>query len=113
LWLHSGKWPSHDGRRRQRSRRERRRERVLPWRVERRAQKLPRHKILSATQTLARLATEGDMNDYYEEREAAPPHEREERLFAQLPQALKRARERAPAIALQMQGVDPEAVRRR
>lgn len=53
------------------------------------------------------------MSDYFEEREAAAPADRERSLLARLPQALKQARERAPAIAQQLQGVDPDAIRQR
>jgi phenylacetate-CoA ligase len=53
------------------------------------------------------------MTDYFEERECAPAEERERGLFERLPAALKRARERAPAIARQLQGIDPDAIRKR
>ena len=53
------------------------------------------------------------MNIYYEEREAAEPQEREQALMARLPGALRHARERAPAIARQLQGVEPAAIRER
>jgi phenylacetate-CoA ligase len=53
------------------------------------------------------------MNTYFEEREAATTREREESLLARLPDALKRARERAPAIAQQLQGLDPDAISQR
>ncbi|HLU78318.1 MAG TPA: AMP-binding protein [Burkholderiaceae bacterium] len=50
------------------------------------------------------------MTTYYEEREAASVAERERALFARLPEALARARQRAPAIARQLQGVDTAAI---
>lgn len=53
------------------------------------------------------------MSNYYEDREAASEAEREQDLLARLPGALRRARERAPAIAQQLQGLDPEAVHSR
>ena len=53
------------------------------------------------------------MSKYYEDREAADPAEREQNLLARLPDALKRARERAPAIAQQLQGLDPDSIRSR
>ena len=53
------------------------------------------------------------MTIYYEEREAADPQEREQALMARLPAALRHARERAPAIARQLQGVEPAAIRER
>ncbi|MGB6103193.1 MAG: AMP-binding protein [Pusillimonas sp.] len=53
------------------------------------------------------------MNNYYEEREAAEATERERNLLARLPDALKRARERAPAIAQQLQGLEPGDIRSR
>ncbi|MGB3290615.1 MAG: AMP-binding protein [Burkholderiaceae bacterium] len=53
------------------------------------------------------------MTTYFEEREAAAMREREESLLARLPAALRRARERAPAIAQQLQGVDPDAILQR
>lgn len=53
------------------------------------------------------------MTTYFEEREAATAREREESLLARLPAALKRARERAPAIAQQLQGLDPDAISQR
>ncbi len=46
------------------------------------------------------------MTTYYEEREAASVAERERALFARLPEALECARQRAPAIAGQLQGVE-------
>lgn len=53
------------------------------------------------------------MTIYYEEREAAEPRDREQALMARLPAALRHARERAPAIARQLQGVEPAAIRER
>ncbi|WP_394063361.1 phenylacetate--CoA ligase family protein [Alcaligenes sp. WGS1538] len=53
------------------------------------------------------------MSEYYDERETLPPEQREEHLMARLPQVLRAARERAPAIAVQLQGVDVEAMRSR
>ncbi|MDS1139318.1 AMP-binding protein [Pusillimonas sp. SM2304] len=53
------------------------------------------------------------MSNYYEDREAASEAEREQDLLARLPDALRRARERAPAIAQQLQGLDPAAVHSR
>ncbi|MFT0545654.1 phenylacetate--CoA ligase family protein [Allopusillimonas ginsengisoli] len=53
------------------------------------------------------------MGHFFEEREAAPPDERERLLFERLPAALQRAKDRAPAIAQQLQGVDPDAIRQR
>lgn len=53
------------------------------------------------------------MTTYYEEREAASVAEREEALFARLPEALDRARQRASAIAQQLQGVEPGDIRDR
>lgn len=50
------------------------------------------------------------MQNLYEEREAFAPDERERQLFARLPAALDHARRRAPAIAQQLQGVDPQAI---
>ena len=50
------------------------------------------------------------MHTYYEEREARDPAERERELFARLPEALQQARERAPAIAHQLQGIDPTEI---
>lgn len=49
------------------------------------------------------------MNPYYQDREAISPEERERELFSRLPALLARARSRAPAIAQQLQGVDPQA----
>src|SRR5690606_21692479 len=53
------------------------------------------------------------MTTYYEEREAAGVAEREAELFSRLPDALQRARQKAPAIARQLEGIDPDAVRDR
>ncbi|NYT60488.1 AMP-binding protein [Alcaligenaceae bacterium] len=53
------------------------------------------------------------MSKYYEDREAEDAAAREHSLLARLPDALKRARERAPAIAQQLQGVEPDAIRSR
>ncbi|AEC21117.1 putative phenylacetate-CoA ligase [Pusillimonas sp. T7-7] len=53
------------------------------------------------------------MNKYYEDREAADASEREHNLLTRLPDALSRARERAPAIAQQLQGLEPSAIRSR
>lgn len=53
------------------------------------------------------------MKTYFESRETAPPRERERQLLARLPDALARACARAPAIARQLQGIDPLAVRTR
>lgn len=53
------------------------------------------------------------MTTYYEEREAVGVAEREAELFSRLPDALRRARERAPAIAQQLQGVEPGDIRNR
>jgi phenylacetate-CoA ligase len=53
------------------------------------------------------------MTQYYEEREGIPASRREQDLLARLPTALKRAAERAPAIARQLQGVDLGAIRQR
>ncbi|NYT84905.1 phenylacetate--CoA ligase family protein [Pollutimonas harenae] len=53
------------------------------------------------------------MSKYYEDREAANATEREQHLLARLPDALRRACERAPAIAQQLQGLDVNAVRSR
>jgi len=50
------------------------------------------------------------MNTYYEEREAREPAERERELFARLPEALQRARQHAPAVAQQLQGIDPSEI---
>src|SRR5690554_585656 len=46
------------------------------------------------------------MTTYYEDRETAPAADRERALFARLPEALSRARQRASAIAQQLQGVE-------
>lgn len=53
------------------------------------------------------------MSTYYEEREALSVAEREAALFARLPGALARARDRAPAIAQQLEGIDPDDIRDR
>lgn len=53
------------------------------------------------------------MTTYYEEREAAGVAEREAELFSRLPGALQRARQKAPAIARQLEGIDPDVVRDR
>lgn len=53
------------------------------------------------------------MTTYYEEREALDVVEREGRLFARLPEALLRARERAPAVARQLAGLDANQIRDR
>lgn len=53
------------------------------------------------------------MTTYFEARETAPPRERERQLLARLPDALARACARAPAIARQLQGIDPFAIRTR
>lgn len=53
------------------------------------------------------------MNTYFEERERAPAEAREQTLLERLPAALRYARERAPAIARQLEGVDPSEIRRR
>ncbi|HRL21244.1 phenylacetate--CoA ligase family protein [Alcaligenes sp. SDU_A2] len=53
------------------------------------------------------------MSDYYDERETLPAQQREQELMARLPQVLQAARQRAPAIAVQLQGVDIAAVRSR
>ncbi|HWL29111.1 MAG TPA: AMP-binding protein [Burkholderiaceae bacterium] len=53
------------------------------------------------------------MTQYYEDREGIPASRREHDLLARLPAALKRAAERAPAIAQQLQGVDPGAIHHR
>jgi phenylacetate-CoA ligase len=47
------------------------------------------------------------MTTYFEERERATASVREQALLASLPKALERASGRAPAIALQLQGLDP------
>jgi phenylacetate-CoA ligase len=47
------------------------------------------------------------MQAYYDARETLPATERERQLFQRLPAALERARVRAPAIARQLQGIDP------
>ncbi len=53
------------------------------------------------------------MENYYEEREAISPDAREQALLERLPAALERARQRAPAIAQQLQGVESQAMRSR
>src|SRR3546814_7231630 len=53
------------------------------------------------------------MTTYFDERENAPAEEREQSLFSRLPQALRRACVSAPAIALQLEGVDPDSIRQR
>ncbi|TCT09029.1 phenylacetate--CoA ligase family protein [Paralcaligenes ureilyticus] len=53
------------------------------------------------------------MTMYFEEREAAPRAQRERGLLARLPDALRRACQHAPAIARQLQGIDPDAIRGR
>jgi phenylacetate-CoA ligase len=53
------------------------------------------------------------MDEYYDARETQAQAEREQALFARLPQALAHACERAPAIARQLEGIDPHAVRER
>ncbi|UHL62900.1 AMP-binding protein [Paralcaligenes sp. KSB-10] len=53
------------------------------------------------------------MMTYFEERESAPAAQREQLLLERLPAALKRARVYAPAIAEQLQGIDPNAIGRR
>lgn len=53
------------------------------------------------------------MNTYFEERERAPASEREQSLLSRLLPALEAARERAPAIARQLQNVDVGSVRDR
>lgn len=53
------------------------------------------------------------MTTYYEERETASVVEREGELFARLPEALEQARQRAPAIAQQLQGIETGSVRDR
>ncbi|MGB3706175.1 MAG: AMP-binding protein [Castellaniella sp.] len=50
------------------------------------------------------------MQAYYDARETLPADERERRLFERLPAALERAGARAPAIARQLQGIDPAAL---
>lgn len=50
------------------------------------------------------------MSNYFEGREAATPSEREQALLARLPAALKKARERAPAVAEQLEGLDPDDI---
>lgn len=50
------------------------------------------------------------MTTYYEGRETADPEEREQHLLRRLPGVLKWARENAPAIASQLEGVDLDAI---
>jgi len=50
------------------------------------------------------------MQAYFDERETQPAAQREQALFARLPAVLAAARERAPAIARQLQGVDPASL---
>lgn len=50
------------------------------------------------------------MTTYYEGRETADPEEREQHLLRRLPSVLKWARENAPAIASQLEGVDLDAI---
>ncbi|WP_353153379.1 AMP-binding protein [Pollutimonas bauzanensis] len=50
------------------------------------------------------------MTTYFEERERISMSEREQALLSRLPAALKSARERAPAIAQQLQDVDPDGI---
>ena len=47
------------------------------------------------------------MQAYYDARETASAEQREQALFARLPAVAAAARDRAPAIARQLQGVDP------
>lgn len=53
------------------------------------------------------------MTIYFQEREQASASEREQALLERLPGALKSAREHAPAIAQQLQGVNPDGIRHR
>ncbi|HUH58662.1 MAG TPA: AMP-binding protein [Candidimonas sp.] len=53
------------------------------------------------------------MTTYFDERERASAAQREQALMAGLPAVLKSARERAPAIARQLEGVDLDAMRQR
>ena len=53
------------------------------------------------------------MQAYYDARETLPADERERLLFQRLPAALERARVRAPAIARQLQGIDPATLNSR
>src|SRR5690606_2266122 len=48
-----------------------------------------------------------DMSPYYQDREAIPHEARERELFSRLPGALARARAGAPAIARQLQDLEP------
>lgn len=50
------------------------------------------------------------MTTYYETREAANPAEREQLLLRRLPVILQRARDHAPAIADQLDGIDPRDI---
>ncbi len=50
------------------------------------------------------------MQAYYDTRETLPADERERQLFDRLPGVLAAARDRAPAIAQQLQGIDPAAL---
>lgn len=47
------------------------------------------------------------MQAYYDERETLPAQARERQLFERLPQALSKASAAAPAIARQLEGIDP------
>src|SRR5690606_8145527 len=60
--------------------------------------------------TLARLKAKTIMTTYFEERERISMSEREQALLSRLPAALKSARERAPAIAQQLQDIDPDGI---
>lgn len=53
------------------------------------------------------------MTTYYEERETLAVAERERALFARLPEALEHARQRAPAIAQQLKGIESVDIRDR
>lgn len=53
------------------------------------------------------------MQKHYDQRETADPQERERSLMERLPKALRQATLRAPAIATQLQGVEPDALRSR
>jgi phenylacetate-CoA ligase len=50
------------------------------------------------------------MQAYFDERETQPAAQREQALFARLPAVLAAARDRAPAIARQLQGVEPASL---
>ena len=50
------------------------------------------------------------MTTYYEGREAVEPQEREDRLMRLLPYTLEQAVARAPAIAEQLEGIDPSSI---